>query len=192
MKGPLSHRLSLIQVGGYPFDKMPAVLTYTFHWTAISSQCIYLWQPTCRERKPSVICETTDRTGPVPDLKFCMNCLKVSVRRASGTTMLMGTLLVSTLSFFTFIRGPNGRNSTMRRKSLLAAPLKVSSYMVPLSFSVRVMPRWLKTNMDSGYGIQSEPLALSAFRVHKACLVWYPQPYPVCTLEQDASPLPSL
>ena len=75
-------------------------------------------------------------------LKFCMNCLNLSVRRDSGTTMLMGMLDVSTLSFFTFISGPKGRNRTKRLNSLLDSPLKVSSYSVPLSLSVRVIPDW--------------------------------------------------
>lgn len=73
-------------------------------------------------------------------LKLCMNCLNLSVRLDSGTMMLIGTLTVSTLSFFTFISGPNGRKRTRRLNSLLDSPLKVSSYSVPLSFSVRVIP----------------------------------------------------
>lgn len=54
--------------------------------------------------------------------------------------MLMSTLVVSTLSFFTFRSGPKGRKRTRRLNSLLDSPLKVSSYNVPLSFSVRVIP----------------------------------------------------
>lgn len=69
-----------------------------------------------------------------------MNCLNFSVRLDSVTMMLIGMLLVSTLSFFTFISGPKGRKRTRRRNSLLESPRKVSSYRVPLSFSVRVMP----------------------------------------------------
>lgn len=92
-----------------------------------------------------------------PHLKLCMNCLNLSLRLDRATTMLMGMLAASTLSLLTFISGPKGRKRTRRRNSLLDSPLKISSYMVPLSFSVRLIPdvpnklsKWKNWNLGRG------------------------------------------
>lgn len=43
-------------------------------------------------------------------LKFCINCANASVLPARGTITLMIDLEISTVSLFTFMRGPKGRN----------------------------------------------------------------------------------
>lgn len=70
-------------------------------------------------------------------LKFCINCANASVLPARGTIMLMIDLKISTVSLFTFMRGPNGRNKVTCLYSVPSIFLQNSSYCVPLSLSVR-------------------------------------------------------
>ncbi len=60
----------------------------------------------------------------------------------------MGMLAVSTSSLFTFMRGPKGRKRSSLRNSCFCSPRKVSSYSVPLSFSVRAMPAVMKRHWE--------------------------------------------
>lgn len=73
-------------------------------------------------------------------LKVCMNCLNLSALCESGTMMLMMVWDVATRSFNTFINGPKGRNRTRRLNSFFLSPWNVSSYSVPLSFSILAKP----------------------------------------------------
>ena len=74
------------------------------------------------------------------NLKFCMKCRNLSTLLARGTITLISVLAMLSFSFFTFMMGPKGRNRTRRWNSWLWSPLKVSSYKVPLSLSVRYIP----------------------------------------------------
>jgi len=123
------------------------LLSFVFHnkpsWIIHGGASVYVslfvWQINSRKQSKNI---WILRGGSIVEshLKLCMKCLNLSVRLDSGTMMLMGMLAVFTLSFFTLISGPKGRKRTRRRNSVLDSPLKVSSYRVPLSFSVRVTP----------------------------------------------------
>lgn len=74
-------------------------------------------------------------------LKFCMNCENASVLSASGTMTLITDLVMSIISFFTFMSGPKGRKRVTCLYSIRSAFLKKSSQCVPLSLSVRQQPK---------------------------------------------------